>query len=194
MKSLSVCSWVLSGPFIWRDGPCKIFGVWFGPDLQLEKNWPEILEKVVAATELWQRKQLSLKSPTEAHGSHIYSLVVYRLLVLPIPCTILFKLERILFQFVWAKQFPLIGELGVTAEEGYSVWPWAPAIMMRFPSPGWSSRIPSGSARDCLQRNWLFRQSAAGAMHWKSLLTTPSFTARSCSRCASFLKVSWSAS
>ena len=40
--------------------------------------------------------------------SHIYSLVVYRLSVLPIPCIILFKLERILFQFVWAKRFPLV--------------------------------------------------------------------------------------
>ena len=40
--------------------------------------------------------------------SHIYSLVIYRLSVLPIPCTILFKLERILFQFVWAKRFYLV--------------------------------------------------------------------------------------
>ena len=38
--------------------------------------------------------------------SHIYSVVVYRLSVLPIPCTILFKLERILI--VWAKRFPLV--------------------------------------------------------------------------------------
>ena len=42
-----------------------------------------------------------------ASGSHIYSLV-YRLSVLPMPPTILFKLERILFQFVWAKRFPLV--------------------------------------------------------------------------------------
>ena len=28
--------------------------------------------------------------------------------MLPIPCTILFKLERNLFQFVWAKGFPLV--------------------------------------------------------------------------------------
>ena len=108
--SLRLGSWkgcALPGPFIWKDGPCKILGVWFGPDLQLEKNWSEVLEKVVTATELWLRRRLSLKDRAEVCCSHIYSLVVYRLSVLPIPPTILFKLERIVFQFVWAKRFPL---------------------------------------------------------------------------------------
>ena len=45
---------------------------------------------------------------TEVCSSHIYSLVVYRLSVLPIPCTILLKLERILFQFFRAKRFRLV--------------------------------------------------------------------------------------
>ena len=40
--------------------------------------------------------------------SHICSLVVYRLSVLPILATILFKLERILFQFIRAKRFPSV--------------------------------------------------------------------------------------
>ena len=40
--------------------------------------------------------------------SHIYSLAVYRLSVLPIPATILFRLERILFQFLWAERHPLV--------------------------------------------------------------------------------------
>ena len=106
LGSLKGCA--LPGPFIWKDGPCKILGVWIGPDLQLEKNWSEVLEKVVAATELWLRRRLSLKGRAEVCYSHIYSLVVYPLSVLPIPCTILFKLERILFQFVWAKRFPLV--------------------------------------------------------------------------------------
>ena len=92
----------LPGPFSWKDGPCKILTVCFEPDLQLEKNWSEVLEKVVAATELWLCRRLSLKGRAEVCCSHIYSLVVYRLSVLPILCTILFKLERILFQFVWA--------------------------------------------------------------------------------------------
>ena len=66
--------------------------------------------------------------------------------------------------------------------------------MTRLPSPGWSFRMPSGSARNCFQRNRLFRQSAAGAVIWRRLLATPSFTARSCDRCASFLKATWFAS
>ena len=27
------------GPFRWSDGPVRILGVWFRPDLQLERNW-----------------------------------------------------------------------------------------------------------------------------------------------------------
>ena len=29
----------LPGPFRWNDGPIRILGVWFGPDLQLELRW-----------------------------------------------------------------------------------------------------------------------------------------------------------
>ena len=98
----------LPSHFIWKDGLYKIPGVWFSPDLQLEKNCSEVLEKVVAATELWLCWWLSLKGRAEVCCSHIYSLVIYWLSVLPILCTILFKLERILFQFFWAKRFPLV--------------------------------------------------------------------------------------
>ena len=65
---LRLGSWkgsVLSGPFIWKEGPCKILGVWFCFDLQLQNNCSEVLEKVVAATELWLRRQVSLKGRAE---------------------------------------------------------------------------------------------------------------------------------
>ena len=80
---------VLLGPFSWTDGPCKIFGVWFTPDLQLEKNWSEVLEKVMATTELWSRKRFSLKGRAKV-------------------CIVLVNLERILFQFVSGKQASLL--------------------------------------------------------------------------------------
>ena len=98
----------LSGPFSWKDGPCKILGICFSPNLQLEKNLSEVLEKVVPATELWLRRQLSLKGWAEVCEPHTYPQAFYRFSVLPIPCTILFKLERILFQFIWAKRAPLV--------------------------------------------------------------------------------------
>ena len=83
-----------------------------------------------------------------------------------------------------------MGELGVTEAESHLLWPWA----TRLPSPGWSFGMPSGSASNYFQRNRLFCQSAAGAVLWRRLLVTPSFTARSCDRCASFLKATWFAS
>ena len=36
----------------WTDGLCKILDTWFGPDLQLEKYWSEVLEKVGAVIDL----------------------------------------------------------------------------------------------------------------------------------------------
>ena len=32
----------LTGPFRWSDVPACILGVWFGPDLQRERNWSEV--------------------------------------------------------------------------------------------------------------------------------------------------------
>ena len=36
------------GPFRWNDGPVRIIGVWFGSDLQLDRNWSEVQAKVNA--------------------------------------------------------------------------------------------------------------------------------------------------
>ena len=43
----------LPGPFRWSDGPIRILGVWFGPDLQLEQNWSEVQTKVNAQVGIW---------------------------------------------------------------------------------------------------------------------------------------------
>ena len=78
--SLQLGSWkgcALLGLFICEYSPCKILCIWFGPDLQLEKNWSEVLEKVVAAMELWLHRRLSLKGRAEVCCSHIYALVIY---------------------------------------------------------------------------------------------------------------------
>ena len=37
----------LQGPFRWSDRPVRILGVWFGPDLQYERNWSEVQAKEV---------------------------------------------------------------------------------------------------------------------------------------------------
>lgn len=37
----------LFSPFNWMDGgPCKIFSVWFSLNIQLEKNWLDVLENI----------------------------------------------------------------------------------------------------------------------------------------------------
>lgn len=42
----------LPGPFLWTDGPVKIFGLWFGHDLLLEMNWSDVRERAVVAVHL----------------------------------------------------------------------------------------------------------------------------------------------
>ena len=49
----------LPGPFRWSDGPIRILGVWFGPDLQLERNWSEVHAKVNAQVGIWLSRRLS---------------------------------------------------------------------------------------------------------------------------------------
>lgn len=62
-----VCGWFswkglpLLGFLSWTDGLCKIFSIWFTPDIQLEKNWLDVSEKVVAAVNLSLQRNLSLK-------------------------------------------------------------------------------------------------------------------------------------
>ena len=56
----------LPGPFRWSDGPIRILGVWFGPDLQLERNWSEVHAEVNAQVEIWISRRLSLKGRAEA--------------------------------------------------------------------------------------------------------------------------------
>ena len=98
----------LQGPFSWSDGPCKILGVWFGPDLQLEKNWSEVLKAVRSAAALWISRNLSLKGRAEVCNSHIYPIFIYRLSVLPIPSDTLLYLQRALFNFLWLGRAPMV--------------------------------------------------------------------------------------
>ena len=55
----------LPEPFRWSDGPLSILGVWFGPDLQLERNWSEVQTKVDTQVGTWLPTRLSLKSRVE---------------------------------------------------------------------------------------------------------------------------------
>ena len=66
----------LPGTFLWTDGPCKILDIWFGPDLLLDKNWCEVVEKVVAAIDLWLRRKVPIKCRAEVCNLYIYLLVL----------------------------------------------------------------------------------------------------------------------
>ncbi len=92
----------------WTDRPVKLLGVWFGPDLQLDKNWDEVTSRVASLTQKWAERKLSLKGWAEVANTYIASIIIYRLTVVPCPSPRLTRLERLLFRFLWKGRVPLV--------------------------------------------------------------------------------------
>ena len=110
-----VCGWVprrgcvpLPGLFRWSDGPIRILGVWFGPGLQLERNWLEVRAKVEAQVVAWLRRRLSLKNRVEVCAGYIFPLILDRLSVLPLPKEHRVALQRSLSKLLWKGASPLV--------------------------------------------------------------------------------------
>ena len=99
---------ILPGPFRWSDGPVRILWVWFGPDLQLERNWSEVQAKVNAQVGIWLSRRLSLKCRTEACSVYVFPLILYRLAVLPLPKARRLVLQRSLSRLLWGGERPIV--------------------------------------------------------------------------------------
>ena len=95
----------LPGPFCWSGGPIRIIGVWFWPDLQLERNWSVVHAKVNAQVEIWLSRRLSLKGRVEAY---VFPLILYRLAVLPLPKARRLALQLSLSRLLWGGASPMV--------------------------------------------------------------------------------------
>ena len=91
----------LPGPFRWSDRPICIFRVWFGPDLQLERNWSEVRAKANAQVGIWLSRRLSLKGRVEACAVYVFPLILYRLAVLSLPKARRLALQQSLSRLLW---------------------------------------------------------------------------------------------
>ena len=98
----------LSGPFRWSDRPIRILGVWFGPDLQLERNWSEVQAKVNALVGIWLSRRLSLKGRVEACAVYVVPLILYRLAVLSLPKARRLALKQSLSKLLWGGTRPMV--------------------------------------------------------------------------------------
>ena len=98
----------LPGPFRWSDGPVRILGVWFGPDLNLERNWSEVQAKVNAQVGIWLSRRLSLKGRAEACAVYVFPLILYRLAVLPLPKARRLALQQSLSRLLWGGARPMV--------------------------------------------------------------------------------------
>ena len=98
----------LPGPFRWSDGPVRILGVWFGPDLQLERIWSEVQTKVNAPVGIWLSRRLSLKGRAEACATYVFPLILYRLAVLPLPKARRLALQQSISRLLWGGTRPMV--------------------------------------------------------------------------------------
>ena len=98
----------LPGPFRWSDGPVCILGVWFRPDLQLERNWSEVQTKVNAQVGIWLSRRLYLKGRVEACAAYVFPLILYRLAVLPLPKARRLALQQSLSRLLWGGARPMV--------------------------------------------------------------------------------------
>ena len=98
----------LPGPFRWSDGPILILGVWFGLDLQLERNWSEVQTKVNAQVGIWLSRRLSLKGRAEACATYVFPLILYRLAVFPLPKARRLALQQSLSRLLWGGARPMV--------------------------------------------------------------------------------------
>ena len=111
-KGLRLGAWrgsdTLPGPFRWSDGPVRILGLWFGPDLQLERNWSEVQGKVNAQVGIWLSMRLSLKGRAEACAVYLFPFILYRLAILPLPEARRLALLRSLSRLLWGGARPMV--------------------------------------------------------------------------------------
>ena len=95
-------------PFRWSDGPIHILGVWFGPDLQLERNWSEVQAKVNAQVGIWLSRRLSLKGRAKACTAYVFHLILYRLAILPLHKAHRLALQESLSRLLWGGARPMV--------------------------------------------------------------------------------------
>ena len=88
--------------------PGPILGVWFGSDLQLERNWSEVQAKVNAQVGIWLSRRLSLKGRAEACTVYVFPLILCRLAVLPLPEARRLALQRSLSRLLWGGARPMV--------------------------------------------------------------------------------------
>ena len=86
----------------------KFKGVWFGPDLQLDRNWSEVQTKVNAQVGIWLSRRLSLKGRVEACATYVFPLILYRLAVLPLPKARRLALQQSLSRLLWGGARPMV--------------------------------------------------------------------------------------
>ena len=111
-ESLRLGAWrgsnTLPGPLRWSDGPIRILGVWFGPCLELERNWSEVQAKANAQVGIWLSRRLSLKGSVEACATYVVPLILCRLAVLPLPEARRLALKQSLSRLLWGGARPMV--------------------------------------------------------------------------------------
>lgn len=84
----------------WTKCPVKFLEVWFGPNLQVEQKWVEVLNKVNQIVKNFSWQQLSLKGTVYVANMFLTSINGYRLTFVACSDSWSMKLERQHFYFM----------------------------------------------------------------------------------------------
>ena len=111
-KGLGFSAWrgsdTLPVPFRWSDGLIRILEMWFGPNLQLERNWSEVHAKVNVQVGIWFSRSLSLNGRAGACAICVFPLILYQLAVLLLPKARRLALQQSLSRLLWAGRRPMV--------------------------------------------------------------------------------------
>lgn len=88
----------LPGASSWTEGLIRILKVWFGPGLQLKKNWSELQAKLGVTARACLRRRFSSKGKAEACVMYLFPLIFYWLFVLPLSRS---RKKALIYSFLW---------------------------------------------------------------------------------------------
>ena len=81
----------------------KVLGVFFSLDVHVKENmnYKEILSKIKSLLNFWKQRDLTLMGKIQLLKVHIYSKVIYRASLTPVPRWVYDSLDKLAFDFIW---------------------------------------------------------------------------------------------
>ena len=91
-------------PLTWSDGPIKVLGMWFYPNMKdtIERNYGDKIEKIQNIFKIWRKRSLTLIGKVLVINTLAVSQMLYCLQVLPMPSKMIIdRYNDLVRHFLW---------------------------------------------------------------------------------------------